>query len=135
MGSLQAREMASRLKREEALSWHLRYNHYPSVGFMYDACLEALEALESEDLDREIALPENMEYKGQRTAPAWVFVQTYHLEDLVQPAPPDDDPPSIEQILPWESEGGCEATDGCWVEPDGTCEHGCSSWLIVMGLI
>ena len=31
--------------------------------------------------------------------------------------------PSIEQIIEWESEGGCQATDGCWVEPDGMCEH------------
>jgi len=26
-------------------------------------------------------------------------------------------------------------TEGCEVEPDGTCEHGCPSPLIVMGLI
>ena len=43
--------------------------------------------------------------------------------------------PTVEQLIEWENEGGCEATDGCWVEPDGTCEHGCKSWLIVMGLI
>ena len=43
--------------------------------------------------------------------------------------------PSTEQIEEWLAEGGAEATDGCWVEPDGTCEHGCKSWLIVMGLI
>ena len=43
--------------------------------------------------------------------------------------------PSIEQLMEWESEGGCEATDGCWVEPDGVCEHGCKSWLLVMGMI
>ncbi len=33
------------------------------------------------------------------------------------------------------AEGGCEATDGCWVEPDGICEHGKKSWLIVLGMI
>lgn len=43
--------------------------------------------------------------------------------------------PSIEQLEEWESDGGCEATDGCWVEPDGTCEHGKRSWLLVLGLI
>ena len=43
--------------------------------------------------------------------------------------------PSIEQLIEWEAEGGCEATDGCWVEPDGTCEHGCQSWLIILGVI
>jgi hypothetical protein len=43
--------------------------------------------------------------------------------------------PSLETLMEWESEGGCEATDGCWVEPDGTCEHGCDSWLLELGLI
>jgi hypothetical protein len=43
--------------------------------------------------------------------------------------------PSLEQLEEWMDEGGCEATDGCWVEPDGTCEHGKPSWLIVLGLI
>ena len=43
--------------------------------------------------------------------------------------------PSVEQLIEWEAEGGCEATDGCWVEPDGTCEHGCKSWFIVLGVI
>jgi hypothetical protein len=43
--------------------------------------------------------------------------------------------PDIETLMDWESEGGCEAIDGCWVEPDGICEHGKKSWLLVMGLI
>lgn len=43
--------------------------------------------------------------------------------------------PSVGQAMEWLDEGGAEATDGCWVEPEGTCEHGHSSWLIGMGLI
>lgn len=44
--------------------------------------------------------------------------------------------PSIEQIMQWSWESsGCEATDGCWVEEDGTCEHGHQSWILVMGLV
>ena len=43
--------------------------------------------------------------------------------------------PSLEELEEWMDEGGCEATDGCWVEPDGTCPHGKPSWLIVLGLI
>ncbi len=36
----------------------------------------------------------------------------------------------------WHDEdGGCEATDGCWVEPDGTCPHGHPSWLRKLGLV
>lgn len=43
--------------------------------------------------------------------------------------------PSVRQLEEWDGDGGCETTDGCWTEPDGKCEHGHSSWLIVMGLI
>lgn len=45
------------------------------------------------------------------------------------------DEPTVEQLEEWMSEGGCEATDGCWVEPDGHCEHDRPSWLLVMGMI
>jgi len=44
-------------------------------------------------------------------------------------------PPDVETLMEWEEEGGCEATDGCWVEPDGTCPHGRKSWLLELGLI
>ena len=43
--------------------------------------------------------------------------------------------PATEELEEWMDEGGCEATDGCWVEPDGTCEHGCQSWMLELGLI
>jgi len=43
--------------------------------------------------------------------------------------------PSERTLRQWMWEGGCEATDGCWVEPDGTCGHGCKSWLLELGLI
>jgi hypothetical protein len=42
---------------------------------------------------------------------------------------------SIEQLEEWAADGEAEATDGCWVEPDGICEHGKKSWLLVLGLI
>jgi len=43
--------------------------------------------------------------------------------------------PSVEDLENWEADGGAEAVDGCWVEPDGVCEHGAPSWLLVLGLI
>jgi hypothetical protein len=43
--------------------------------------------------------------------------------------------PDLETLMEWEAEGGCEAVDGCWVEPDGVCPHGSPSWLLVLGLI
>lgn len=42
--------------------------------------------------------------------------------------------PSLEQLMEWEAQGYCEATDGCGpIEPDGYCEHGYPSWLIELG--
>ena len=43
--------------------------------------------------------------------------------------------PDVETLEAWMDEGGCEATDGCWVEPDGVCPHGKKSWLLVAGMI
>lgn len=43
--------------------------------------------------------------------------------------------PTIEQLQEWVFDGVAEATDGCRVEPDGTCEHGCKSWLLELGYI
>jgi hypothetical protein len=43
--------------------------------------------------------------------------------------------PSLEELQRQvEEDGGCEATDGCFVEPDGTCDHEQPSWLLVLGL-
>ena len=41
----------------------------------------------------------------------------------------------LEQLQEWEADGGCEATDGCWVEPDGHCEHGEPSWMVALDLL
>jgi hypothetical protein len=44
--------------------------------------------------------------------------------------------PSLEELQRQiEADGGCGATDGCFVEPDGTCEHHRPSWLLALGLI
>ena len=44
-------------------------------------------------------------------------------------------PPSIKTMMKWSDDGVAKATDGCRVEPDGTCPHGHQSWLIVLGYI
>lgn len=43
--------------------------------------------------------------------------------------------PSVKTLERWSFDGVAKATDGCRVEPDGRCEHGHSSWMLVMGLI
>jgi len=44
--------------------------------------------------------------------------------------------PSVETLRDWAiMDGDCEATDGCRVEPDGTCPHGRKSWLLVTKMV
>ena len=42
--------------------------------------------------------------------------------------------PSHKTMMKWIEEGRAKATDGCWVEPDGRCEHGHASWLLELGI-
>ncbi|MGF6881716.1 hypothetical protein ABH933_001227 [Nocardia sp. GP40] len=44
-------------------------------------------------------------------------------------------PPPLWKLEEWAVDSVAEATDGCEVEPDGTCEHGRPSWLLALGLI
>lgn len=46
-----------------------------------------------------------------------------------------DPTPDMEQLEEWFFDTMCEATDGCTVEHDGTCEHGAKSWFLELGLI
>lgn len=43
--------------------------------------------------------------------------------------------PTMASMNRWISNAVAKATDGCEVEPDGICEHGHSSWLLVLCLI
>lgn len=48
---------------------------------------------------------------------------------------PTEDQPTLEEMERLTRDGIMKATDGCIVEPDGTCEHGHPSWLIYLGWI
>ena len=65
--------------------------------------------------------------------PAALPIQALHFSNWPEPTTEAPDLETIEEWM-WE-DGGCEATDGCWLEPDGVCPHGHPSWLLVMGLI
>jgi len=54
---------------------------------------------------------------------------------LLKPARKPTKAPSIATMEKWMNAGIAKATDGCKVEPDGTCSHGCKSWLLKLGLI
>jgi len=83
MGALQAREMANapELTMEQAIEWHLRSNHYPPIpSSMVLPCMEAIDAYWEDDLDKEIAMPTGVYYKGRNTAPAREIIIQHHLD-------------------------------------------------------
>ena len=51
------------------------------------------------------------------------------------PEPTVPAPDQVETLQNSFLNSGCEATDGCWVEPDGICPHGHPSWLLKWGYI
>lgn len=72
----------------------------------------------------------------------WLGQATVYRPDNMTPTGeflwplPTVDEPDLETLEQWMVEdSGCEATDGCFVEPDGTCPHGHPSWLLKLGLI
>jgi hypothetical protein len=53
-----------------------------------------------------------------------------------QPLQPTTKQPSVKTMEKWVyDDEHCKATDGCQVEPDGSCPHGHVSWLIYLGFI
>jgi len=65
----------------------------------------------------------------------FIHTSEYKMNRALWPKPTDPQP-SLDALQRWQDEdGGCEATDGCWVEPDGVCQHGHVSWLLWLGLI
>ena len=63
------------------------------------------------------------------------MTEVRYPERKIEHPTPTVDAPTFEDVTEWMDEGGCEATDGCWVEPDGVCQHGYPSWLLEWGMI
>jgi hypothetical protein len=59
--------------------------------------------------------------------------EPYHYPPWPEPTVEEPDLETLEEWL-WE-DGGCESTDGCWVESDGRCSHEFPSWLLYLGYI
>jgi hypothetical protein len=43
--------------------------------------------------------------------------------------------PTMEDLKYWTFDGVCETPCGCRVEPDGFCEHGNKSWLLLLEMV
>lgn len=67
-----------------AITWHLRSNHYPPLPLeLVDPCIQAIEAAQEEDWERQITLPEPITYRGNPTAPAHAVIEAHHLDAFV----------------------------------------------------
>lgn len=68
----------------------------------------------------------------ERESPKGVKETYVNTPKYPEPTEPE---PSESQLEEWVYDSVCDATDGCAVEPDGTCPHGHPSWLLRLGLI
>lgn len=82
MGYMSAIDMAEHADDiVRAISWHLTANHYPPVPTsMVPVCIAAIDALNEEDPDRLVDLPEGILWRDHDYAPAWAIAEAHHLE-------------------------------------------------------
>lgn len=86
MGALGAQSMAEYGGvNETTLGWHLQVNHLPPhPDFMIPFALKTIDALNEDDIYRQIDLPDEAHYRDGRTAlPAWEAADSLHLWDFV----------------------------------------------------
>lgn len=90
MGRLHSEEFAKlsamgEVSLEQAIGMHLQNNHYPPIPLsMVDSCIEAIDAGNEGDIDREIKMPEGVTYRGETTAPAWAIIEQHHLDNWIE---------------------------------------------------
>ena len=66
---------------EQQIAIQLQSNHYPPVPLsMVQPCIQAIQEYNDGNTNAEIELPENVEYKGRTTAPAWAIIEQHHLD-------------------------------------------------------
>ena len=74
-------ELFPELELEQAITMHLRGNHYPPVPYsMVPICIEAIYAYNAGDFQRDIKLPEGVSWRGQESAPAAAIIDSHHLD-------------------------------------------------------
>lgn len=80
-----AQDLRDRLEQDNALAWHLRYNHYPRQPLeLLQAAKDAIDAANAGDLGRLIALPEGITTQGGATSQtAAELIEALHLDGFL----------------------------------------------------
>ena len=83
MGNSFAADLAEMdLDLNNAIAIHLTSNHYPPVPTsMVQPCIDAIDAINDEDGNRLIELPEGVSWRGETHAPAYAIAEAHHLHN------------------------------------------------------
>lgn len=69
---------------EDKVGMHLRGNLYPPVPLsMVQPCVDAINAVLNEDYFAEIELPDGVEWRGSKYAPASAIIEGHRLDGFV----------------------------------------------------
>lgn len=84
MGRDLAETLANHQPLDAAIAMHLSHNHYPPVpSTMVQPCINAINAVNEGDYNREINLEGAAQWRGQDWAPAHAIVRGHHLEPWI----------------------------------------------------
>lgn len=89
MGYLTALDLAGGefVPRARGIELHLATNIYPPApAALAQACLDAVDAVIDDDIERLIQLPEGTSWRGQEVAPAFAIVDGFRLDAFVDVA-------------------------------------------------
>ena len=92
MGAMQAREMAALGSPNQALTWHLKSNHYPPIpGDCVTVACEAIAAILGDRPNRRISMRDVGEHRVYgRKVPAWAIAEAWHLGPWIEDVDDDD---------------------------------------------
>jgi hypothetical protein len=82
MGRVYAEGIAeTELPLATQIEWHLKSNHFPPVPeFMVKPCIEAINAANAGEWNKNISLPDGVGYRGLTIAPVSAMIEQHHLD-------------------------------------------------------
>jgi hypothetical protein len=83
MGNTFAADLATMdLSLSDSIRIHLTSNHYPPVpSSMVQPCIDAIDAINDEEGETLIELPDGVFWRGETHAPAYAIAEAHHLHN------------------------------------------------------